>query len=306
MLEYDPFATYTLEDLSNWNFPGVSLAVLGYPVRHSISPQMHNASISEISSHEEKFKDWRYFRFEIKPEDLIAALPIFFEKGFFGLNLTVPHKTIAFDFIEDIERNAQPIGAINTLKRVGNSYRGYNTDGFGMQEGIKRELDRDLNGSEIFLLGAGGASRAAAVQSLQSGCKSLTIVNRNQDRLTELLNGISSIQGKNQILKGIAPSDPGLTIPTGSLVINATSLGLKENDPLPIPSTAISDPVDLYDMIYNPAETQLMNHVKSQGGRAANGLTMLIYQGVKALEHWTETTILPETMLNAAKKAMTP
>lgn len=305
MPQYDPAATYTLDDLLHWEFPGTSLAVLGFPVQHSISPQMHNASIAEASIAEPKFKDWRYFRFEIKPEDLIEALPIFHKKGFFGLNLTVPHKTIAFDFIDDIEINAQPIGAINTLKRTQTSFRGFNTDGYGMQEGIKRELQRDLSGSDVYLLGAGGASRAAAVQCLQSGCKRLTIVNRNQDRLNKLIENISPIQNKDtQTLQGIAPTAPNLEIPRGSLLINATSLGLKPDDPLPIPTSAISESVDLYDMIYNPSMTQLMNHVQTHGGRTANGLTMLIYQGVKALEHWTETTISPDTMLKAARQAM--
>lgn len=305
MPQFDPSSTYTLNDLQNWDYSGTSLAVLGFPVRHSISPQMHNAAIAEACKTESRLKDWRYFRFEIAPEDLIEALPVFHKKGFYGLNLTVPHKTIAFDHLDNIEENAAPIGAVNTLKRSGNSYKGFNTDGYGMQQGIKRELGRDLAHSDIFLLGAGGASRAAAAQCLQSSCKSLTIVNRNQERLAELLADISSLKSDStEELQGIAPTDSKLNIPEGALVINATSLGLKENDPLPIPASAIKSPVDLYDMIYNPPTTSLMTHVQNQGGKTANGLTMLIYQGVKALEHWTEMPISADTMLNAARSAM--
>ena len=297
--------TYTLDDLSRWQRDGTSLAVLGYPVRHSISPAMHNAALQELSITHPQFADWKYFRFEIRPEALIEALPIFHEKGFLGLNLTVPHKEIALPALPQVDPAAQEIGAVNTLKRIDTGYSGFNTDGFGLESGIRKELGRELADTDIVILGAGGAGRAAAVQALRCACKSLTIVNRNPERLSKLMQAIEPIARKRDIpLAAIAPGDSSLTIPEGALLINATSLGLKTDDPLPIPANALSASIGLYDMVYNPPSTKLMNAVDSVGGRSANGLSMLVYQGVRALEIWSDQTINPDTMDCAARVAI--
>ncbi len=305
MEPYNSEETYTLEDLANWRFDGRSLAVLGFPVRHSISPAMHNAAIAELAREDPRFSDWRYFRFEVKPEDLLEALPVFHEKGFFGLNLTVPHKEIALSALPKVDPAAQEIGAVNTLKRLETGYEGFNTDGYGLAQGILTDLQCELAGREITILGAGGAGRAAAVQALRSDCRSLTIINRNPERLSKLVDSLRPIATERSIsLSGKAPNDPSLELPEDALLINATSLGLKADDPLPLPESALSTPVALYDMIYNPSQTKLMDRVVSQGGRAANGLSMLVYQGVRALEIWSDRPVNPDTMNQAAKLAI--
>lgn len=297
--------TYTLNDLSRWQRDGTSLAVIGYPVRHSISPAMHNAALEELARDNPRFADWKYFRFEIRPEALLEALPLFHEKGFFGLNLTVPHKELALPALLHVDPAAQEIGAVNTLKRMDTGYAGFNTDGFGLSTGIRMELGRELADSEVVILGAGGAGRAAAVQALHSGCRSLTIVNRNAERLAKLIQTIEHIAQERAIpLAGKAPSDSSLEIPEGALLINATSLGLKADDPLPLPENALSGSLALYDMVYNPPRTALMQAVESSGGRAANGLSMLVYQGVRALEIWSNQTVNPDTMNCAARGAI--
>jgi shikimate dehydrogenase len=297
--------TYTLDDLSHWQRDGTSLAVLGYPVRHSISPAMHNAALDELTRENPQFADWKYFRFEVKPEELLDALPLFYEKRFFGLNLTVPHKEIALPALPQVDPAAKEIGAINTLRRMDTGYIGFNTDGFGLESGIRIELKRELADSEVIILGAGGAGRAAAVQALRSGCRSLTIVNRNPERLAKLIEAINPIAQERTIpLVGKAPDDPTLKIPEGALLINATSLGLKPDDPLPLPANALSKSLALYDMVYNPPQTALMQTIESLGGHAANGLSMLVYQGVRALEIWTDHPVNPDTMDRAARSAI--
>ena len=118
-----------------------------------------------LAAEDAQFSDWRYFRFEVQPESLPQALPQFFEKGFFGLNLTVPHKEIALGLIESVDPNAVEIGAVNTLKRESIGYRGFNTDGYGLAKGIEEDLSASLTGSDVAILGAGGAARAAAVRA---------------------------------------------------------------------------------------------------------------------------------------------
>tara|TARA_B110000037_G_scaffold83344_1_gene99097 strand:- start:2394 stop:3314 length:921 start_codon:yes stop_codon:yes gene_type:complete len=305
MENYDSEATYTLDDLNQWNFSGTSLAVLGYPIRHSISPIMHNTVLAELSEADPRFKTWRYFRFEVPPEKLLTSLPLFRKKGFHGINLTVPHKTIAIDGVKSIDPAAQPIGAINTLMLSGDGYIGFNTDGYGLEAGIKQELGRTISGSSVVLLGAGGAARAAAVQCLQSNCSRLHIINRNQDRLSALIKSIKCLpQAEHVKISGSAPTDPEFQIPSHALMINATSLGMKPDDPLPLNAGALSSAIDLYDMVYNPPMTKLMETVTNQGGNAANGLTMLAFQGAKSLSHWTGVEPRTETMLDAARSTI--
>ncbi len=305
METYNPEETYNLKDLNDWGFEGVSLAVLGHPVRHSISPAMHNAAIKELAQSDARFSNWRYFRFEVKPEDLIQALPLFNKKGFFGLNLTVPHKEIALNSLKKVDPAALEIGAVNTLRRLDEGYEGFNTDGFGLSEGIRRDLQTNLENKDVVILGAGGAGRAAAVEVLNSQSRSLKIVNRNPDRLEKLLQSLDPIARRFSIpLTGSSPSNSELSLPDGTIIINATSLGLNSDDPLPLPKERVPQSSTLFDMIYNPQTTQLMECVASRGGRATNGLSMLVHQGARSLEIWTDASVNAETMSQAANEAL--
>ncbi len=307
METFSPAHTYTLEDLENWGYPGVSLAVLGFPVRHSISPAMHNAAIGKMAEQDPRFADWRYFRFEVEPDDLLESLPLFHQRGFFGLNLTVPHKEIALPALSQVDPAAKEIGAVNTLRRAADGYEGFNTDGYGLSQGIREDLDRSLENSDVVILGAGGAGRAAAVQALRSDCRSLQIINRNPDRLENLLQTLRPIAQERSIpLSGIAPQDPELSLPRNGLIVNATSLGLNSDDPLPLPKEKLPSAPLLYDMIYNPPATELMTLAKANGGHAANGLSMLVHQGARALEIWSDHPVSAQTMARAARAALEP
>jgi len=305
MLSYSPDETYTFDDLATWNYLGTSLAVVGFPVRHSISPAMHNAALADMQKEHPTLKDWKYFRFEIQPEQLPAALPLFHKAGFFGLNLTVPHKEIAVQEIGSVDPSAKRICAVNTLRRRENGYSGYNTDGYGLLSGIQIELEREIGGSHLALIGAGGAGRAAAFQCIESGCSSLTIINRNQDRLGRLIRDLEPFaKEKNVILKSFSTTDQIETQP-GTIFINATSLGLKAADPLPLDPSVFKADDCLYDMIYNPETTPLMKAAYATGCKTANGLTMLIYQGVKSLNIWSEQKVPDSVMAQAARNALT-
>ena len=295
-----PDPIHTLADLDRWSFPGTALAVLGHPIKHSISPPMHNAALAQMAERDSQFKTWKYFRFDIAPEDLPVALKKFHECGFKGLNLTVPHKIIAFGLPEvAVTPAAAPIGAVNTLLCTETGWIGNNTDGYGLSNGLKEDLRRDLHGADIILLGAGGAARGAAVECLQRGCASLWIANRSRANLDALLAQLAPLAGKITI----TAFDPAHA-PAGTIVINATSAGLKPTDPLPIDLSALPRPKGVYDMIYNPPETPLLAQARSLGIPAANGLSMLVHQGVRSLEIWSGAPVPVDAMRDAVVKAM--
>jgi shikimate dehydrogenase len=273
----------TLKDLENWKFAGTALAVLGHPIGHSLSPRMHNAALAALSRTEPRFAAWRYFRFDIDPVDLPRALPLFHARGFHGLNLTVPHKVIAVPELAEIDADAREVGATNTLLRGDRGWRGFNTDGYGLASALRESLGHELRGARVLVLGAGGAARGAAVECLQSGCASLAIWNRTPQNLEILLRDLAPLA------RGIPlEAYPAGPLPAGTLVINATSAGLKADDPLPIDLAALQPkPAAVFDMIYNPPETALLRQARSLGIPAFNGLAMLVHQGARALEHWT-------------------
>jgi shikimate dehydrogenase len=296
---------HTLADLANWSRPGTSLAVFGYPIKHSISPAMHNAALAEQAQRDARFLDWRYFRFEIHPDDLPRALELLHAKRFRGVNLTVPHKVIAFDRVATVDPAAQPVGAVNTLLWTESGWRGHNTDGYGLAAAVRQDLNLDLAGAHVVLLGAGGAARGAAVECLQRRCASLWIANRTRENLDTLLATLAPI-ARDIPLRGFAPSAPPAELPTGAIVINATSAGLKDSDPLPIDLSGLPRPGAVFDMIYNPPQTPLLRAAAGRDLKTANGLGMLVHQGAKALEIWSgvPATATAPTMSAAAFAAL--
>ncbi len=276
----------TLRDLESWSFPGTALAVFGHPIGHSLSPPMHNAALADLARDDARFASWKYFRFEIHPDELPQALELAHAKNFHGINLTVPHKVIAFDRVAEIDPAARPVGAVNTLRRTGANWHGFNTDGYGLNTAVHETLGCQLAGSHIVLLGAGGAARGAAVECLQRRCASLWIANRTPENLAALLARLAPLAAGIP-LHGFAPDEPPAKLPSGALVINATSAGLRVDDPSPLDLATLSRPAAVFDMIYNPARTPLLRQAESLSIPCANGLSMLVHQGAKSLEIWS-------------------
>jgi shikimate dehydrogenase len=299
----DTEKTYTLADLKVWDYSGTALAVIGQPIKHSLSPIMHNAAIAQLSESDPQYKEWAYFRFEIDPEDLPEALELFYQKRFLGLNLTVPHKVMAIDLLKVISDSARAIGAVNTLKWTASGYEGFNTDGYGMSKGIEQGLGKGLNGSDVLILGAGGAARAAVVECLSQNAASIRILNRSKDRLDAMLSSLSDLKGFECILPIQAKEDLSNLTETG-ICINATSLGLNEKDPLPLDVAFLTPKWAVYDMVYNPQETKLFIEAQRLGCAVKTGLSMLVHQGAKALEIWTGRQIDAQIMHKAGERAL--
>lgn len=265
------------------------LAVIGYPIKHSASPAMHQAALDAEG------KDMRYIRLEVEPGQVAEAVERMRELDFIGCNITVPHKLEAMECCDDLSQDARLMNAVNTMI-FGEEVLGHNTDAPGLVQAIREEFSIDLSDLKVMILGVGGgAGRAAATQCARIGCDQVWLVNRTLEKavllaneLEKLGNDLHHLQGPGERFTALAPDDPAMVEAAGhaDLIINATSLGLRSIDSMPLASGCIEPHHLIYDMIYNPPRTALITHAGSVGARAANGLSMLLHQGALAYQAW--------------------
>lgn len=280
---------YSRETLDHGADKPARLAVIGYPVSHSASPAMHQAALDEQG------ENVRYIRLEVPPGHVSEAVERMKELDFIGCNVTVPHKFEVIDCCDELSEDARNLGAVNTLI-FGDQTLGHNTDASGLVRAIREDFGIDLADLKVMILGVGGgAGQAIAKQCARIGCDQLWLVNRTLEKAQSLAVELSAYKNHPNHLEGpgerfcvLAPDDPAMVEASGhaDLIINATSLGLRPIDAMPISSGCIQPHHLVYDMIYNPANTALMSHARSVGARAANGFSMLLHQGVLAYACW--------------------
>jgi shikimate dehydrogenase len=286
-------------------------AVLGHPVKHSASPAMQNAGMAALGL------DWRYLAFEVRPEDLRAAIEGAKAMRFMGLNLTVPHKVTGMDLVDALDESAKKWGAVNTIRFEARDAhgrwqplhyfsgplpdevrsQGFNTDADAIVQALRDDLGIEPAGAKILLLGAGGAGRVAALRLAAGSPVELFLVNRTADKAAAIAEEIQLRFPQVRI---------HTSFPEGKvdLLVNATSVGLKRGDGLPLDEEEfpLQQAAAVYDMIYRPAETTLLKAAKAAGCRTANGTGMLLHQGARALELWTGRTAPMEIMRDALVK----
>lgn len=297
--------TILIEDVVPLPKDSVGLAVLGSPIKHSISPQLHNAALEQLSSFKPLFKKWSYKKIHVESEDLSLALPRLAECGYLGLNLTIPHKVDVIGLIQSIDAEAKTIGAVNTLMHEGGQWHGYNSDGFGLEKALFENLSFSFDSANVLILGAGGAARAAAVQALSRNCQKVWIANRSTQRLNllkEYLVGNFESERISAFNSSDVPNE--LFEIENLLIINSTSLGLKSNDPPPLSLSKFHSTTKVYDMIYNPKQTHLLKQAADLGMGFENGLSMLVYQAWRSLAIWTKSQISSDAMFLAAQEAL--
>jgi shikimate dehydrogenase len=305
--------TFTLEDLRARAEgrgpipPEVRLAVLGSPVEHSLSPAMHNAALESLGA------DLRYAKIECSPEQLAEAVDLARRAGFVGLNLTIPHKFEALTLCTELDDTARQLGAVNTLLFDGSRIVGFNTDGPGLVRAIREVFSFDLRDLRVMILGAGGgAGSAAALQCALEKCPRLVLVNRTEGKAHDIAQRAKQLLHSDR-LEG--PEDPVTVIPLEEadlreqlaridLVINATSLGMKRTDPRLIPASLLTPDLMVYDMVYRPAVTRLLEDAQNAGARTSNGLSLLLHQGALALEIWLNRRAPLEVMRRALEQAV--
>jgi shikimate dehydrogenase len=251
-------------------------AVYGLPIAHSASPAMHNAAFAALGL------NWRYLAFEVDPKNLRAAIAGAQAMGFAGLNLTVPHKLLAVDMMDALDESAEKWGAVNTVHFQAAGAVGYNTDADAITQSLREDLQLELRGAKVLLLGAGGAGRTAALKLASEKVAELFLVNRTPSKAEEIAGEIKKQFRSVSVTVGYPKAGV-------DLILNATSLGLKHDDASPLDEArfSVNQAHAVYDMIYRPAETALLKSAKAAGCRTANGLGMLLHQGAKAFEIWT-------------------
>ena len=259
---------------------------------------MHNPALAALRL------DWRYLAFPVAPETLQEALRGAMRMRFLGLNLTVPHKLLAVPMMDVLDETARTWGAVNTVLFEGRlsggewrplrefpaeaplelRMRGFNTDADAIPRSLREDLGWQPEGSEVLLLGAGGAGRVGALRLAAEGVRRLHLVNRTLSKAEDLAREITARYPSTEVTVGY----PGPSVEL-DLVINASSAGLKSEDPLPgdLGQLRLERVRRAYDMIYRPRETRFLAAAKAAGCRTANGLGMLLYQGAAALEIWS-------------------
>lgn len=280
--------------------PGPETALyclIGYPVKHTLSPVMHNAAFQKLGLNA------LYLAFEVRPEDLEKAVHGLVALGFMGFNVTVPHKQSIMKFLESVDPIAQKIGAVNTVKIEWGKLYGFNTDATGFLKSLQ-EQNFSPAGKKAVILGAGGAARAVAVALLQEGLDFLVIANRTLERAEGLKHTLKRMFYVEIETTGLASSRLKRFLETCDLLINATTLGLHPEDPPPIPLEWIHPNLFVYDLIYNPPETPLLKHARETGAKTCNGISMLVHQGAEAFEIWTGKKPPLSVMFGAVEQAL--
>lgn len=262
----------------------VRLAVIGKPVSHSLSPRMHQAVLDRLG------KEIRYVAVSVEPGRVAECFALMAKAGFIGCNVTVPHKHEAFDACDERSDAASTFGVVNTIHfRDDGTIFGDNTDGPGLEAAVGEAFNLRFSSARVAIVGAGGgAGRAAALQAARSRATSLLLINRTTSKLQPLTDKINAISPGTTVDSVALDDCEGLrsAFANCDVLINATSVGLKPDDPSPIPATCLHPRLAVFDMIYNPAETPLMRAAREIGAPAANGLGMLIHQGALAFASW--------------------
>lgn len=275
--------------------------LIGYPVGHSLSPVIHN-TLAELYG-----KNLVYVPLPVEPGKLGQAIAGAEAFGFAGMNVTVPYKSEVLPFLRDMDPLAAQIGAVNTLVPTTGGYKGYNTD----MPGLYRAMCADgveIEGREVLLLGAGGVARAIAFLLLRKGAAHVHILNRSRERAQELTDEVNKEAEKSRtgaFARAYGLSEYRKLTGTGKyLAIQATSVGMfPHGEASPIEEEAFYRLVETgYDVIFNPGRTRFMEQVEQAGGRAFNGLKMLLYQGIIAWELWNDMKVSKEAAEEILKR----
>ena len=261
--------------------------LFGSPVEHSFSPILQN-TVAAAAGIESVYT-------AMHVTDLGSAVKGAYAMGVRGINITVPFKEEVIRYLCGVDERAKAIGAVNTLKFTGEGYYGCNTDIMGLSMSLKLR-GIDIKGKTVVILGAGGAAKAAAAMALGEKCGRLYIINRTAAKAEELKSRMSRFYGGDIIC---GDYDSLKNIEGKIIMIQTTSVGMGKGVwKSPIEYTEIFEHTEaLVDIVYNPLKTKIMAEAEKYGVKCANGLDMLIYQGIASFEIWNDIKISDETKL---------
>jgi shikimate dehydrogenase len=279
-------------------FKAELVGCFGQPIAENPTGVMQEAAFHALDM------NWRYLMVEVPPENLRGAFLGMRAFGMHGINLTIPHKVSAIEYLDEVAAEAATIGAVNTVRRVGSRLIGENTDGKGFLRGVRTDAGVDPKDKRVVVLGAGGAARAIVTELALAGAADVLVINRSTARGEGM---VSDLAAKTNAPLRFQPWSGTFAVPDDTdALINATSIGLYPNlDAMP--------PVDLRaahagmlvcDVVFNPPETRLIRMARQRSLPVLDGLSMLVYQGVIAFELWTQRQAPESVMKRALRSAL--
>ena len=259
-------------------------AVIGWPVRHSRSPAIHNAAFRATGL------DWIYLALPVAPGEAAAAVGGIRALGIDGLSVTMPHKTAVAACVDRLDGDAVALGAVNCLAREGDALVGHNTDGGGFLDSLRADEGIDPAGMRCVVLGAGGAARAVVRALAGAGAEEVAVVNRRPDPAA----AAARLAGE----RGVVGTEG--SVGRADLVVHATPVGMDGDPDLPFDPAGCRDGAIVVDLVYHPTVTPLLATAEQLGLRTVGGLGMLVHQAARAFELWTGTDAPVEAMRAAA------
>lgn len=264
-----------------------TFAIIGDPIDHSLSPNIHNAAFNALGM------DCTYIAYRIPRDELEAGVMSLKQIKIAGFNVTIPHKIAMMEFLDEQSPECNIIGAVNTVTNDDGRFVGYNTDMDGFLEPIKRR-NITISGSDVLLLGAGGAARAIVAGFAKEKAAKITIANRTKEKGQEIAGFASGLGIKSDT---VTLEEAGNIAGKHRFVVNATSVGLK-NEHSPISTSTINQDNVVYDIVYMPMNTDLITQSKKKSARVIYGYEMLLSQAALAFEIWHKTKAPYDAMKN--------
>ena len=263
-------------------------AVIGDPIDHSLSPNIHNAAFRHLEL------DHSYIAYKISAGELAAGIDSLKKIKIAGFNVTIPHKIEIMKFLDDMDTTSKVIGAVNTVSNENGKLKGYNTDMIGFLDPIKKK-NLAIKDSQVLLLGAGGAARAILTAMIKEKASKITIVNRTQENANKLADFAKKIGGNAD---AVSIQKANELVGDYKFIINSTSIGMK-NEPSPISTRNISKNSVVYDIVYQPINTDLIKKSKENGATIIYGYEMLLSQAACSFEIWHKMEAPYDVMKNA-------
>ena len=260
-------------------------AVIGDPIDHSLSPAIHNAAFAFLGL------DCTYIAYRIPKDDLAEGIESLKLINIAGFNVTIPHKVEMMKLLDCVDEDCKTIGATNTVDNENGKFKGYNTDMDGFLEPIKKR-NLSCKDSNVLLVGAGGAARAIVAAFAKEKAHKITIANRTKEKAEDLIKFANKLGIESEYTD---LSNAGNTAGNYKFIVNATSVGMKGNSS-PISTRTINKDCIVYDIVYMPVETELLEQSKKQGATIIYGWEMLLAQAMRSFEIWTKRNAPYEAM----------
>jgi shikimate dehydrogenase len=273
--------------------------IIGDPVAHSLSPLMQNRAFVESGL------DCCYVPFQVAAAGLPAAVAAVRALDLGGVNVTLPYKERVAEYLDEVDRNAALVGAVNTIVNRDGRLIGYNTDGAGWLASLC-DSGFDPVGKKVVLLGAGGAARAVSFVVAQSGIASLAIFDVVVSKAGKLAADLAPVAGCTLVAGELAGGTLGVALAEADLLVNASPVGMfpQHDAQPPVDPQQLNGSTLVYDLVYNPLRTRLIREAEARGCPVLSGAGMLVYQGALAFELWTGHKAPVATMRRALEEAL--